>query len=221
LNFWGASLIFCACVYASTGAATPCVGDSFDQPIPGATDVVIRHSDIPSSQFPGLWQEGRIEGLSYRLFANGDGDIRSDNRETREWQIAFVCSGETEGCVETIDGRPPEAAASISASLQSCFLGEELVVPDIPELEPEVAQDTKLATSCDIALLPDDSDEVSVQKLLTIAGADPGPADGLIGPQTLDAFAEVTGESVETFDLSSATLTLVTLICDQESVLAQ
>ncbi len=119
-------------------------------------------------------------------------------------------------CTEIVKGSPPDAVARITASLQSCFLGEEFVAPNTLEAEPEpeAVKTSELDAPCEETLLTGDTDEIALQKLLIMAGADPGPVDGLIGPKTLDAFSQVTGESAQAFNLSSAALTLRALVCE-------
>lgn len=205
----------------ATSAAAPCVGAAFDQPFPEATNVVTRVVDAPSSQFPGLWQEGLISGWPYRLFANGNGDIRS-NQRALEWQISFICPAETDDCKMTETGTPPEDAKRIANNLRNCALGQPLATNEIaadPErqsasvLRTEV-QDITTQEPCGRALVSEQPETIALQRLIALAGGDPGPADGIIGPLTQEALKDVLGEKAGDLYISDAITQLDTLLCN-------
>lgn len=202
-------------------AAAPCVGTAFDQPFPEATNAVTRVVDAPSSQFPGLWQEGTIAGWPYRLFANGDGDIRSDQRAL-EWKISFMCPAGNDDCKLIETGAPPADAKRIANNLRNCVLGQPLNPNEIvADPEPETAsvigteaQDITTQEPCGRALVSEQSETVALQRLIALAGGDPGPADGIIGPQTQEALKDVLGEQVVDLDVPNAIAQLNILLCN-------
>ncbi|CAN0586413.1 unnamed protein product, partial [Ectocarpus sp. 12 AP-2014] len=118
--------------------AEPCVSATFDVPFPGATDVVTLHADVPSPQFPGLWQEGVVDGFFYALYANGEGYLRS-SRDIAEWNIQFTCdAGETDCSIAT-NGAPPDNARETANMLAFCMQGRPLPVQEvIEEIAPEL-----------------------------------------------------------------------------------
>ena len=249
------------------------MGNGFDIPFPDATDVVVQRADIPSAQFPGVWQEGRADGFGYRLFANGDGDVRANDPTL--WSIGFQCLSTEDGCSSTISGTPPEAAILLANRLQSCLLGEDPVEPEIEEPELVEAEDSEVEAPaltetesqdvaeteaespdlaeaedpvttevqdpvstdvedpvvveaedpapapvetpepepCGVALLPDVSDPIALQRLLVMAGANPGPIDGIIGRRTRNALRQVTNLNLSKVGVPDAIVALDALLC--------
>lgn len=225
----------CICS-GQTLAAAPCVGTTFDLPFPDATNVETRLADAPSPQFPGIWQEGLISGWPYRLFANGDGDLRSDPN-TPLWEIAFICQSNEEACSVTQKGTLPDGAARVATNLQNCMLGLPLVTafpvpaPDpVAELQPETELENETADEsaveiigsedvtpepCGVALVSGRSNIADLQELITLAGEDAGPADGIMGPQTRDALTNVIGETAANLDVPEAIAQLDKLLCER------
>lgn len=115
---WGLAVIFAA--LAQQAAAAPCVTDAFDKPFPGAQNVVTKHADVPASQFPGLWQEGTLDGAYYVLYANGEGVLQS-SAEDPTWSIAFDCSLGEKTCPRKLVGTPPSTAADLVTKLELCI----------------------------------------------------------------------------------------------------
>lgn len=199
-------------IVSSAGAET-CVSDTFDRPYPGATEVATRHVDVPSSRFPAIWQEGRIDGFYYRVWSHEDAVLQSD-RTAPEWAILVTCkAGETQ-CRRMVEGTAPAGAVRVADELASCltnpaFAGrlpeatedfsapnvEEATQDDTPEPdETDVPPDDP--ASCGLADLPEGPPGLTLQRLLVKAGADPGPLDGIAGRKTYRALAEVLGETL-------------------------
>jgi len=95
-------------VWTTQAAATPCVSSTFDVPVPGATDVTSYVTDLPSPSFPAFWQEGRLDGYAYRIFANATGMVRGVGQYD-EWAIELHCDAGAETCTFTPTGTPPKA----------------------------------------------------------------------------------------------------------------
>lgn len=186
-------------------SAEPCVSTTFDTPVPGAVNVVTRQVDVPSPQFPGLWQEGYLDGYFYTLYANGEGALRS-SRSAPEWEVKIICSSQSEGCELSADGAPSDDAQRVALILQQCLLGEKAP----PETQPEEVP----ATPCGVAAVPEGTPVAVLQSLLVAAGADPGPVDGFIGGKTLNALAEVLGPSANGLSVPDAVTAMDQLLCD-------
>jgi hypothetical protein len=237
-----AALPLCALI-AQTGAAfaDPCVGVGFDQPVPGAVNVVTRRVDVPSPQFPGLWQEGVIDGFFYTLFANGEGTLKPSPRDN-EWELTFVCDLEAASCsdaAQTIGGAPP-AAQSVVDQLERCLLsipqpplpvGPAPSVAEPPTTEPPVteppvevppqvetpADDDTLsqtrAEPCGLAAIPAGAPVITMQRLLVAAGANPGPVDGFPGQRTTRALVEILGAGAANLSVDEANESLDKKLC--------
>ncbi|MBU2867240.1 peptidoglycan-binding domain-containing protein [Pacificibacter marinus] len=239
--------------------AETCVGPAMDRAFPGATSVETRHVDVPSPNFPGLWQEGFIFGYFYQIFAN-DEAVLAESKSAPDWSIAITCVDEV--CHRDVAGTPNEGTANIADLLASCLrdpnlsteaveqklsLSERAVntegqthaltqpllassVEDKPEaIEQEAAaneaaeneavqpqgKDIEIAAAepCGLAALPEGTPGITVQRLLTLAGANPGPIDGIIGGMTRAAISEVLGEPQETLDLPQVISELNALLC--------
>lgn len=120
-------------VWAGQAVAEPCVGAAFQRPFPGATGAQTRHVDVPSPRFPGLWQEGWINGNRYVLYANGEASLQDGAAEST-WSIFVQCDLEAGTCTETIDGAPPDAARQVAGLLGKCIVDPDQV--KVPEVEP-------------------------------------------------------------------------------------
>lgn len=110
---------------ALPAAAAPCVGAAYDVPLAGAVDVVMRYADVPSAQFPGIWQEGLIGGDFYQIFSNRVAILRAD-RLSQDWSITVDC--QQRPCLLTVTGIPPDAAKATSIQLEQCLVPPEIKV---------------------------------------------------------------------------------------------
>ncbi|MBU2937627.1 MULTISPECIES: peptidoglycan-binding domain-containing protein [Pacificibacter] len=230
-----------------------------DRAFPGATSVETRHVDVPSPNFPGLWQEGFIFGYFYQIFAN-DEAVLAESKSEPDWSIAITCVDEV--CHRNVAGNPNEGTINIADLLASCLrdpnlsaeaveqklslseravntegqthaLTQPLAISDVEdESEAIEQQDTEqeateieavrpqgediekaVTDPCGLAAIPEGTPGFTVQRLLTLAGADPGPIDGIIGGMTRAAISEVLGEPQETLDLSKVIVELNALLC--------
>lgn len=197
---------------ATKGMAEPCVSSTFDVPIPSAVDVVTRHADVPSPKFPGLWQEGSLDGYFYALYANGEGILKSA-RETSEWDIRVVCEADEGDCSIKTNGVPPEDAQGVVDILTLCLQGQPLTSPEIPTPEPETPEPQEVIP-CGLATIPEGPAGLSLQRLLVIAGQDPGPVDGLIGRNTRNALAAILGAEAYEMEVSEAVSALDRWMCN-------
>ncbi len=185
---------------ASSATAAPCVGATFDAPLPGALDVKTFISDVPSAQYPAFWQQGTLNGFRYVIYANLEGSLRSTNPH-EDWGLALRCDAAAQTCETTPQGTPPEAARTATDTVARCLLGQEPVQEPAEEPTPAPApepvtaaapapqiEDTPPAPApCGRALVTEDNDIATLQRLLTMAGQNPGPVDGFLGQQTFTA----------------------------------
>lgn len=186
---------------------TPCVSPSFDVPFPGATDVTSYVTDLPSSAFPAFWQEGRLDGYAYKIFANATGVLRGGGAD-QTWKIDMTCDASVGTCALTQTGTPPEAATRVATRVGQC-LAPALSKPAVVEnVAPAAAQEPipeQLAVAptdqpmggqadktCGVALTDEASDIATMQRLLVLLGEEPGPVDGLLGPQSFAAMRAFT-----------------------------
>lgn len=195
-----------------SAAAEPCVSATFDTPLEGAVDVVTRHVDIPSARFPNLWQEGTFSGYFYAVYAGGEGVVKS-SANAREWKIDITCQPDQPDCAFAAEGAPPQDATAVASVIAACLMGTW--PPEPVEVEAEAPQpQAKPSVPCGLATLSDESEGRLLQQLLIIAGADPGPVDGLVGNNTRTALREVLGPSSAKLDIGDAILALDKLLCE-------
>lgn len=186
------------CALASKIAAEPCVSETFELPLPEATSVVSHVSDVPSVLFPAFWQEGILQGFKYKIFASAVGTVRStDIRE--DWVISITCDPFETSCVLSTDGEPPQSAVTVSNKIGECLLGTEVADEKVTDATPDIqspesanvepSQDTPQteAAACGSASIDEVNEIAVMQRLLVLAGEDPGPVDGLVGPRTFSA----------------------------------
>lgn len=291
-------------VQAVPAAAAPCVGVAYDQPFPGAVDVVMRYADVPSSQFPGIWQEGMVAGNFYQIYANRTAILRAD-RLSLDWSITVEC--QQRPCLQTVTGLPPDAAKATSIQLEQCLVPPEIKLaaasasPKPDQAKPKAqtsaieapeeakpkdpvkaadlapakggkagngaggtavgpatqgrptmagtAQQTGVNTGvtngvntgvntgvtigpatsvvcpapqqntalrpliCGLALVPPDTPAATLQRLLVLAGADPGAVDGSFGPKTKNAVVQVLGFAGRDLDLPQAISAVDAYLC--------
>ncbi|WP_376873943.1 hypothetical protein [Albirhodobacter sp. R86504] len=317
IPYAGALIALCA---AHGALAAPCVGDAFDQPVPTATNVVTRQVDVPSPQFPGLWQEGYLNGYPYAIYANGEGSFQASETDAA-WSATFVCDSAAQTCAQDVTGAlSPEGQAGLTM-LTRCLLGpvsapppppappevtaaataeDEIneaaaataaaatggsTVPPLPETTgpaldegaetwalspsdgatqapvggptetappsgPEDAtpaapqQDTPAATAvtppadqaaapeettppasppatCGLVTLPSLSEGETLQRMIQLAGGDPGPIDGFPGARTRDALIQVLGAAGASLTNRDAIVALDDLLCTPATPAAQ
>lgn len=202
-------------MHTAVAVAEPCVTETFDRPVPGATNVVTRHVDVPSPQFPGLWQEGEIEGYFYAIYANGEGSVQP-SRTLPEWSITFSCDVITETCTRARQGGlPPAGADRVTDILEQCFFPrkaaqeQSLRPPGVEEPAVEPAPPT-----CGAVALPQGEPGITLQRLLVLVGADPGPIDGYPGQRTRDAMVQILGLQSTNMSIVDAINALNTLLCE-------
>ncbi|PJE28260.1 hypothetical protein PSM7751_02199 [Pseudooceanicola marinus] len=118
----------------TTGMAQPCVGPAFDQPLPGAENVQRRYADVPSARYPGIWQEGRVAGFTYRLFMDLTAEV-NDGSTNPAWQVYLTCDPASGLCDESFDGLAPIAASRTAQVLGRCLLGGLVTAEDFAPSE--------------------------------------------------------------------------------------
>jgi hypothetical protein len=184
------------CGFGSAGVAAPCVSETFDVPLPGATNVVSHVTDVPSVQFPGFWQEGQIEGFAYQIFSNAEGVLQSAGG-TQDWSITIACDRAAQTCDLTADGAPSDAALWVADTLGQCLMRADVVATDFTRpVEPEIVEPAPVIVTeaelppCGAATVREATEVATMQRLLKRAGANPGPVDGLLGPRTFRAMAQ-------------------------------
>jgi hypothetical protein len=196
------------CASMAQAETAPCVSPTFDVAFPGATDVTSHVTDLPSSTFPAFWQEGRLDGYPYKIFANATGVLRGDGPD-QVWAIDVMCDASAETCAFTETGTPPEPAGRVAERIAHCLvpafplpvLAEEpesveeptpLPEPNVPEpIDTPVVQEDK---PCGLALSDEETEVATMQRLLVLIGEDPGPVDGFLGPQSFAAMADYTDD---------------------------
>ncbi len=201
----------------ATAGAAPCVGDQFAQGFPGASGVVTKVADVPSSRFPGFWQEGFVGGLAYIMFANGEVSI-SEPGDTADWSISLFCDAAEKTCVREQIGTPPALADRVAVQMELCFTDPAAATaPSLeeaePEPEPEPVPEPEPEPDCGIETLPESDPTSMLQRLLILAGADPGPVDGLWGRKTRQASIDVIGERAQDMSVEDLVLAVDASLC--------
>ena len=189
--------------------AEPCVSATFDKPLEGASSVITRQVDVPSPQFPGLWQEGILNGYFYAIYANGEAEVKAA-RSAQDWALKISCRTGKDACERSQTGAPPEEATATLLVLQQCLSGAAIPAPPTA-----TATATEASTApCGLQTVPQGSDVEVLQNLLVAAGKDPGPVDGIIGAKTLNALAEVLGASARSLGVQEAVTALDVFLCE-------
>ena len=199
------ALPFALMCTAQLTQAEPCVSATFDKPLEGASSVITRQVDVPSPQFPGLWQEGILNGYFYAIYANGEAEVKAA-RSAQDWTLKVSCQSAEDGCERSQTGTPPEDAIATLEVLQQCLGGAVVPAPAPAPEEPPAP--------CGLQTVPQGSAVEVLQNLLVAAGTDPGPVDGIIGSKTLDALAEVLGASSRSLEVREAVTALDGFLCD-------
>lgn len=184
--------------------AEPCVSTTFDRSFPNATGVESFIADVPSAQFPAFWQTGLIDGYRYRLFSNGEGEIKASD-PNQNWVVEIACETAGQSCDMTVNGAAPTEVLQIADTIGQCLLGvENTQAPTTPDdpftdnaVEPKedvaATQSTATETACGVSVVNEATDVATMQRLLILLGEDPGPVDGFLGPasfKAMDVFVE-------------------------------
>ena len=197
--------------------AEPCVGADFEKPFPGGRDVVTRRADVRSSLFPGVWQEGSVADLSYKLYGNGDAVVQAKPLQAT-WRLSYSCPQDGSLCGQDVQGAPPPEAFDLLDDLNTCYRNEKPAAPtasiDPIKVTEQNEADQVQASPCGSATFSDEQDEVVLQKLLTLAGTDPGVADGIIGPKTTRALVDALGEIGPDLEVTKAIEMLDGILCE-------
>lgn len=212
-----------ALLAASAARSETCVSDTFERPLPDAVDIEVRHADVPSPRFPGIWQEGWIDGFFYRIWSNKEAVLQS-NRKSPSWSISVLCNDDTAECQNIIEGAPSTAALETVGDLSGClknaaFSGQAQPVVETQSPVEPVAEvvtttiDPAPQSPCGLATVPDGPSGLTLQRLLVEAGGDPGQLDGLVGPKTYNALIQILGPSAQSLDLDAAITAIDAYLC--------
>lgn len=227
------AILAATCGFASAATAAPCVTASFDRPLPGANNVVSHVADVPSVQFPAFWQEGRIEGFAYKIFSNSEGFLRSVDPD-QGWTIAIVCDAQARNCDLATDGAPPLAATEVARVLGQCLVGEDIPADRFRQASAPVATETTepqvvtvrptetqmpAATAppprpCGLSAVSEANEIATMQRLLLLAGQDPGLVDGFLGPQTFKAMDFFVEDADWDTSIAEVIILLDALLCE-------
>lgn len=246
------------------------VGEALDIPFPSAQSVETHRIDVPSAIFPGIYQEGTIDGYLYRIYANGEA-VLSEAHGVSQWTITVACPDGS--CSQTTSGPPPVTTQNVVEMIQRCLLNEEVLLVDPPleedqppattvdqtpgkpaEEEPEqslvdtpapeqdegnipalvqkmpaapavedtdsgeaaetTTADAPVVPPCDLSEFISTNPNITLQRLLVEAGANPGWIDGIVGPLTRRAMKEALGEREAPWEVSDAIAALTAKICE-------
>ncbi|QBY01240.1 peptidoglycan-binding protein [Rhodophyticola sp. CCM32] len=204
---WG-GILFAFAWSGPVLADAPCVGAGFNIPLPGAVDVDRRIVDVASAHSAGLWQEGRVNDVVYRVFANRTGMI-ADDLIRPGWRIEIFCDAADTGCRQEEIGTAPERGHRLADALAICMTGTQITASDVTDGATGIDgaggalsdADTPFAEgpvpACAEPVPTDENEQVrQAQTILLQIGLDPGPVDGLLGPLTLAALMEDLGPGV-------------------------
>ncbi|AGI67013.1 hypothetical protein OAN307_c13250 [Octadecabacter antarcticus 307] len=214
---------------ATAVMAAPCVSATFDRPLPGATDVVSFVTDVPSVQFPAFWQQGHIGEFSYKIFSNAEGVLRPTG-PAQDWSIEISCDGPTQACDLGPEGAPTEDALRIASILGQCLIHADIDKTDfMPPAEPapvstpedvadvidvQATPNPAPKLSCGLFIINEATDEAVMQRLLVMAGSDPGPVDGFLGPRTFRAMDNFVVDSGWATSVDEVIILLDKLLCE-------
>ena len=98
----------------------------------------------------------------------------------------------------------PLTRASAESSIQQ-YTAESIEQDITAQLAPQF--------NCGLAGISDESTGIVLQKLLVIAGANPGPIDGYRGTMTNSALTQILGESSQYQSIADAIIALDRFIC--------
>jgi hypothetical protein len=184
-----------------------------------------------------MWQEGIVDGFFYQIYANGEASLAA-SRSNSEWTITVTCAND--GCEKMTNGAPTDRASRIASLLEQCLLQSELPVVSVePQLEAPVETqaadvpqapleqpvlETKVVEvpaavveqpvePCGLAAVPEGGAGITLQRLLVLAGADPGAIDGFPGQLTRQAMTEALGAPSAGLETQDAIAALDRLLC--------
>ncbi|MDO6591890.1 hypothetical protein DS901_12830 [Loktanella sp. D2R18] len=217
--------VFTICIVVSGARAAPCVGSDFATPFPGALNVTVHAVDVPSPRFPGFWQEGTKDGYFFSLFANGDAALTAGRDSS--WHLSYSCDASLDECSANIEGSPPDGAMQVAEQLKQCLLEGEVSLPaeeteaPSPEEEPTnglseepvspaLPEETQ---ACGMETIDDENPTRKLQRMLILAGADPGPVDGIPGAMTANALVSVLGDAATQLTSQDAINALQERVC--------
>lgn len=200
-----APLLVIQTLFADPAIAEPCVGAAYDIPFPGAVGVSMHHADVPASQFPGVWQDGMIDGQFYQIFANRLAVLKAE-RTTPAWSINVNC--QQKPCTILVAGNPPEAALTTSKKLEQCLVPPEAKTAASPDAKkaPEAKAPSKPAPD-KAAPKASTSEKVVPAKPAPAKPAPEGKAKGTANPgpeQKLPAKADAAARPVTDAETSIA-----------------
>ncbi|KQI70976.1 hypothetical protein AN191_14795 [Loktanella sp. 5RATIMAR09] len=218
---------------ASSLAAAPCVSGTFERPLPGATNVESHVSDVPSAQFPAFWQDGVVNGYAYTIFASAEGTLRPTDA-FQDWELTITCDVSAQACEMSRVGVPPEGAEIVARSIGQCLLGAEVeTVAPVPvaatavpatepvntaiALEPIGTSETTAKVLCRAASVAETDDVAALQRLLVIAGENPGQVDGVLGPKSLAAIEAFSPGSSASRTVPELIALLETYLCGPQT----
>lgn len=130
-------------------AQTPCVGLNLEVPLPKATLVEWHSADVQSARFSGMWQQGLLDGVSYRIFPDQTATI-TDTPGKSSWRIEMICNLEKASCTQNTFGGVPETAFAVAKTIGACLAPKPVVAkaPDKPkEADPKAGPVAKQAAA--------------------------------------------------------------------------
>lgn len=121
---WGSAVLAGLIALPSVAVALPpCVGADLATPLPKATEVAQTTMDIPTARFPGIWQQGQLDGFAYRIFPDLTAVV-FDERANTGWRIDLLCTASAR-CVQKVVGSAPEAASAAAKAIGECLVPVE------------------------------------------------------------------------------------------------
>ncbi|WP_242650963.1 peptidoglycan-binding domain-containing protein [Yoonia tamlensis] len=199
---------------------------TFDRSFPHATGVESFIADVPSAQFPAFWQTGLIDGYQYRLFSNGEGEIKASD-PNQDWVVEIACETAGQSCDITVDGDAPTEALQIADTITQCLLSSEITLarttPENPIVDTTVTsqenvvapQNSETEIACGVATVNEANDVATMQRLLILLGEDPGPVDGVLGPASFKAMGAFVDDSNWNTSIKNVISALDALHCER------
>ena len=113
-------------------------------------------------------------------------------------------------------------APTVSSTTKLAPSGQATVVTGnagtaITCLPPQTQKTQLVAVTCRSSVVPGSDPVTTLQKLLVLAGADPGDVDGLYGSKTKEAVLEVLGYQGRTMDVSEAINAVDAYLCSHQN----
>ncbi|MCQ0970512.1 hypothetical protein MLD63_08765 [Paracoccus sp. TK19116] len=177
------AILYLAMASPAFCATAPCVGPALDLPLPGAEDVRQMSVDVPSARFPGVWQQGTVDGLVYRIFGDRTA-ILSDDIGSPSWQVRVDCTASP--CQSQAQGTPQVGADRIAGALGRCLSGQDVTASELRRVPPEFETGVP-------GHLPDQGRALSPAAALALAaGADPVRVSAPVSSPVLRCRADAT-----------------------------